>query len=191
MGIDAGKEKGEVFRGKKRGGKMEINKNKNVATNVQPPSRVMSDPGEEIKLLRQELENEKNHHLRALADFDNYRKRVARDAEMRGNEAKKALVVDLLYLIDNLEQALKQINDEKTVAGLRLIYQRFLDLLKKHGVTPVDCLGKPFDPAEQEGLAYLETVDYPEGHVAEELCRGYKFGDELLRPARVRVARRS
>ena len=112
---------------------MEINKNKNVATNVQPPSRVMSDPGEEIKLLRQELENEKNHHLRALADFDNYRKRVARDAEMRGNEAKKALVVDLLDLIDNLEQALKQINDEKTAAGLRLIYQRFLIYSKSTG----------------------------------------------------------
>lgn len=163
----------------------------NKDNNLQPPSDAASDPEEEMRLLRQELANEKNQHLRALADFDNYRKRVARDVKMRSNEAKKALTLDLLGLLDNLEQAIMQVNDEKTAGGLRLIYQQFLDILKKHGVTPIDCLGKPFDPAEQEGLAYLETVDYPEGHVAEELCRGYKFGDELLRPARVRVARRS
>jgi len=62
-------------------------------------------------------------------------------------------------------------------------------VLEKHGVTALECFGKPFNPVEQEGVAYVETADYPEGYVAKEICRGYKFGEEILRPARVLVAR--
>jgi molecular chaperone GrpE len=61
--------------------------------------------------------------------------------------------------------------------------------LHKHGVRPVECLGLPFDPEEQEGLGYIETDYYPQGCVAEEVCCGYKLGDTLLKPARVLVAK--
>lgn len=148
------------------------------------------DPGEEIKILRQELADEKNRHLRTLADFDNYRRRVERTAQEMSMQEKKALLLDLLALFDDFEQARKHINDAQTAEGLNLIYRRFLELLKNHGVTPIECLGRPFDPAEQEGVAYVETADCPEGCVAGEICRGFKFGEEILRPAKVLVARR-
>jgi len=144
----------------------------------------------ELKMLRRELENEKNRHLRTLADFDNYRKRVERDAEIRNNEAKKDFVLDLLTLLDNFEQARQQISDKAAAEGIDLIYRQFLELLKKNGVDLLDCVGKPFDPVEQEGIAYTETADYPEGYVAKEISKGYSFGEKILRPARVIVAKK-
>ncbi len=67
--------------------------------------------------------------------------------------------------------------------------RQFYELLNKHGVRPVECLGKPFDPENQEGIGYVETDRYPAGCVAEEICTGYQLGDILLKPARVMVAR--
>jgi molecular chaperone GrpE len=144
---------------------------------------------EEKNFLAQELENEKNRHLRTLADFDNYRKRVERDAQIRNTAAKKALLVDLLDLLDHVEQARRQPLGAQTAEGLDLIHRQFVNLLEKHGVIPIECLGAPFNPAEQEGVSYLETTAYPEGCVAEEVRRGYRFGGEILRPARVLVAK--
>ena len=65
------------------------------------------------------------------------------------------------------------------------------ELLYRHGVRRVECLGQPYDPEEQEGIGYLETEECPDGCVAEEVCSGYRLGDILLRPARVLVARNS
>ncbi|NPV89296.1 MAG: nucleotide exchange factor GrpE [Firmicutes bacterium] len=144
----------------------------------------------DIDTLKKELEEEKNRHLRTLADFDNYRKRVERDAERRNSEAKRAILLDLLGLHNQLEPSLKLVRDDSVAQGLRLIYRQFIDLLAKNGVVPYASLGQPFNPEEQEGLGYVETFEYPEGYVAEELTRGFKMGDEILQPARVRVAKR-
>ena len=144
----------------------------------------------DIEELKRELEEEKNRHLRTLADFDNYRKRVERDAERRNSEAKRALLLDLLVLHNQLEPSLKQVRDDSVARGLRLIYQQFIEMLARNGVVPYVSLGQPFNPEEQEGLGYVETVEFPEGYVAEELSRGFKMGDEILQPARVRVAKR-
>ncbi|MDD4335727.1 MAG: nucleotide exchange factor GrpE, partial [Desulfotomaculaceae bacterium] len=73
--------------------------------------------------------------------------------------------------------------------GLEMIYQQFVGLLQQHGLQAVESLGKAFDPNEHEAIGYLENSSLPLGLVAQELARGYRFGPDLLRPARVRVSK--
>jgi len=144
---------------------------------------------EEIEALRRELEEEKQRHLRTRADFENFRKRMEREAESKRIHAKKEILQDLLTFLDYFDQAKKQVKDSAAAEGIEIMARQFYDLLCRHGVRPVECLGQPFDPEEQEGLGYLETGEYGEGCVCEEISPGYKFGDILLKPARVMVAR--
>lgn len=146
----------------------------------------------ELKIgqLSHDLEEEKNRHLRTLADFDNYRKRTERDAEAKLNRAKKEILLDLLVFLDYFDQARKQVQEPAAATGLDIMARQFNEFLDKHGVRPVECLGQPFDPEEHEGIGYLETGRCPEGCVAEEVCTGYRLGDTLLKPAQVMVARK-
>ncbi|MDW7739765.1 MAG: nucleotide exchange factor GrpE [Bacillota bacterium] len=144
---------------------------------------------EVIEKLRRELEEEKNRHLRTIADFDNFRKRISRDADSARLNAKKDILIDLLAFLDYFDQARKQVQDAAAKQGIEIMARQLNELLYKHGVRPVECMGLPFDPEEQQGLGYVETDQCPEGCVAEEICSGYKLGDILLKPAQVMVAR--
>ncbi len=144
---------------------------------------------DEIESLRRELEEEKQRHLRTRADFENFRKRMERELEAQRVYAKKDILRDLLTFLDYFDQAKQQVKDPAAAEGIEIMSRQFNDLLYKHGVRPVECLGLPFDPEEQEGIGYLETKQYDEGCVCEEISPGYKFGDILLKPARVMVAR--
>ncbi len=144
---------------------------------------------EEIENLRRELEEEKQRHLRTRADFENFRRRMEREVEAQRVYARKEILQDLLTFLDYFDQAKKQIKDPAAVEGLEIMSRQFNDLLHRHGVRPVECLGQPFDPEEQEGVGYLETNRYDEGCVCEEISPGYKLGDILLKPAQVMVAR--
>lgn len=144
---------------------------------------------EELETLRGQLEEERNRHLRTRADFDNFRKRMEREAESKRVNAKKEILLDLLKYLDYFDQARKQVKDPAAAKGLEIMARQFHELLHKHGVRPIECLGQPFDPEEHEGVGYITTEEHPEGCVAEELCCGYKFGDILLQPARVMVAK--
>lgn len=148
------------------------------------------DLEEEIETLRRELEEEREKHTRTRADLDNLRKRMEREIENKKLHAKKDILTDLLTFLDYFEQARKQVQDQAAAEGINIMARQFYELLDKHGVRPVDCLGKPFDPEDQEGIGYIETNQHPEGCVAEEITTGYKLGDILLRPARVMVASR-
>ena len=144
----------------------------------------------ELEELRLELNAEKNRHLRTRADFENFRKRMERDAENRSINAKKEILIDLLKFLDYFEQARKQVQDPAAARGIEIMARQFNELLYKHGVRPVECLGEPYDPEEQEGIGYITTDQCPDGCVAEEVCSGYKLGDILLKPAQVMVARK-
>ncbi len=144
---------------------------------------------EELKTLRSQLEDEKSRHLRTRADFDNFRKRMEREAEAKRTNAKKEILLDLLKYLDYFDQARKQVQDPAAAKGLDIMARQLHELLHKHEVRPIECLGQPFDPEEHEGVGYIATAEHPEGCVAEELCCGYKLGDTLLQPARVMVAK--
>jgi molecular chaperone GrpE len=144
----------------------------------------------EIERLQQALNREHAMHLRTLADFDNYRKRVQRERESAAQAGKRQLVLALLDVMDDFERALAYANTapESILTGARVIHQRLMDLLQVQGVVPYTSAGQPFDPALHEAVEVINTDQATPGVVLNELSHGYRWGDEVLRPARVRVA---
>jgi len=144
----------------------------------------------EIERLKQALSREHALHLRALADFDNYRKRVQRERDSAAQAGKRQLVLALLDMMDDFERALAYANTapESILAGARVIHQRLTDLLQAQGVVPYSSTGQPFDPALHEAVDAIKTDQATSGVVLDELSRGYRWDDKILRPAHVRVA---
>lgn len=144
----------------------------------------------EIERLKDELRREHEMHMRALADFENYRRRVERDRAIEAHRAKREIMLFLVELLDSLERALEHSGDAPFAIreGLLVIHRNLLGLLGAQGITPIKSIGQPFDPALHEAVGPVQSDRFEQGIVAEEVQRGYRWGDELLRPARVRVA---
>ena len=155
--------------------------------NLLPPA----DLAGEIDTLRDDLRNERDRNLRTLADFKNYRRRVERDGNKVAEEGKRAIILPLLDIIDDMEKALHSVRNEKQpfAKGVRLIHTKLLALLESHGVLPFESVGTAFDHDRHEAVAMAEHADCEPGIVVDELRRGYLWNSELLRPAQVRVAR--
>jgi len=127
---------------------------------------------------------------RQQAEFENARKRAARENLEYRDRAVADLVYQLLPVIDNFDLALKtDAPPEKMRQGVELIRKQLEDILKGLGVQPVESHGKPFDPHHHEAIEVVESEEHPENHVIEELRRGYKHKEKLLRPAMVRVTK--
>jgi molecular chaperone GrpE len=144
----------------------------------------------EIERLNEELRKEHERYLRTLADFENYRKRVERERAKAAQAGKREIILSLLEVLDGLERALQHLEkaSPSLAEGVRAIHRKLLSLLEAHGVAPFESLGRTFDPALHEAIGVVESSQFAAGTVAEELQRGYRWDDELLRAARVRVA---
>ena len=132
----------------------------------------------------------KDRYARLLADFDNYRKRVARDREELAQFAAKDILKDLLPTVDNLALALEKAENKEDpfVQGVKLAYDGFLKALADHGATPLDSVGEPFDANFHDALAQLPSQDVAEGVVMNEVKRGWLLHGKLLRAAQVVVS---
>ena len=132
----------------------------------------------------------KDRYARTLADFDNYRKRMARDREELAQFAAKDILKDLLPTVDNLALALEKAENKEDpfVQGVKLAYDGFLKALADHGATPLDSVGEPFDANFHEALAQLPSPDVAEGVVMSEVKRGWLLHGKLLRAAQVVVS---
>jgi len=154
---------------------------------------------EELKRKVEEKEKEVREHndrlLRIAADFDNYKKRAAREKEEWIKFANEDLIKSILPFVDNLERAVN--HSEKTediqslVEGIKLTLQQLLQTLYKFGVSPIESLGKPFDPAVHEAMLVVETDQQEANRVVEEFQKGYLLNNRLLRPATVSVSKHS
>ncbi len=130
--------------------------------------------------------------LRKTAEFDNYRKRVERERREQADYAAAEVLADLLPLVDDLERALQagpETGADSYRRGVELIHRQMLDLLRRRGVTPIEAVGKPFDPHLEEAVTHEAVPGHADGEVVEEFRRGYKLRDRLLRPAMVKVAK--
>jgi molecular chaperone GrpE len=147
---------------------------------------------EALAALEKDRDTLKEQLLRAVADFDNYRKRIERERRELSDYAATDVLLELLPIIDNFERALQApaAGDEAFKKGVELIHKQMLDLLRKRGVTLIDALGADFDPNVHQAVIHEPSDDHREGEVMQELQRGYKLGDRLLRPAMVKVAKR-
>jgi molecular chaperone GrpE len=148
-----------------------------------------AEQAEEIARLKSELSQEHDRHLRTLADFENYRRRVERERASAAERGKRELLLSLLDLADDFERALAHVNDSpgSVVAGLQALQRRLAGLLSTYGVMPFESVGQPFDPALHEAIATVQSDEHEAGSVFDEVGRGYHWGGEVLRPARVRV----
>ena len=133
----------------------------------------------------------KDRYARAMADFDNFRKRTARDREDLVKFAASDVLKDVLPTVDNLARALDEAKDKAEdpfVAGVKLVYDGLLKALAEHGATPLDAVGEPFDANFHEALAQLPSDDVEEGNVMNEVKRGWMLNGKLLRAAQVVVS---
>ena len=126
-----------------------------------------------------------------LADFDNYKKRAARDREDTYRYAESDILKDVLPAVDNLQLALDSAKDKAEdpfVKGVKLVYDTLLASLKEHGAEPFDSVGKDLDTEKMEAIAHLPSADVAEGKVSIESKRGWMLRDKVLRPAQVVVS---
>ena len=146
--------------------------------------------GTEHERLKAELSREHELYLRTLADFDNYRRRVERERAGSAHAGKRELVLPLLEVLADFDRALEHLGDvpEWMSSGFVAIYRRLNSILQAQGIVPYESLGDRFDPARHEAVGLTESQDVEPGTVVAELSRGYRWGDKVLRPARVRVA---
>ncbi len=158
-------------------------------------------PETELEALRAEAETKgreaaeaQDRYLRALADFDNFRRRVAREREEWRRQAQEEVLRQILPVLDNFDRALAvpaahpAAGDGGFRAGVELIRRDFLAALDRLGVRPFPAVGEPFDPQRHEAVARVEREDVADQTVIDETQRGYLFHDRVLRPARVVVA---
>jgi molecular chaperone GrpE len=151
-----------------------------------------SDPASaaDQRTLQAELAVERDRYLRLLADFENFRKRTARETERSAAAQKEAFIRDLLPVVDNLERALGSdvsTSPEQLRQGVRLTLQQLIQLLRLHGVEPEDSLGRPFDPLYHEAVNVRRDPSQPDQVILETFQRGYRRGNEVFRPAKVVV----
>ena len=148
------------------------------------------DEPSEVERLKEELRREHDMYLRALADYDNYRRRIERERTTAARSGKRDIILQLLEVLDGFDRALQHLDDAPSSVseGLQLLQRKLLGLLEAQGVTPLQSLGETFNPELHDAIGTVQSDDAEPGTVAEEMQRGYRWGDDLLRPARVRVA---
>ena len=146
---------------------------------------------EQMEALAKTLADANDKYLRLAAEYDNYRKRTAREKEHLYNDAKIDTIKGMLPVYDNLERGLAQFgaeDDDPHKKGLEMIFNQYKEALTKLGVTPIDCVGKEFDPERHNAVMHIEDESCGENTVVEVLQQGFMLGDKVLRFAIVKVA---
>ncbi len=169
-------------------------------THVDPAAEAASDAPEsgasDLESLRRDCDEAQDRLLRLQAEFDNYRKRVERERRELGDHFAAELLTEFLPVLDDVERALRAANASAEPAmathrqGLELIHRQFLELLKRRQVAPIEAIGSDFDPNLHQAVGQEVSDGHREGEVIDDMRRGYRLGDRLLRPSMVKVATR-
>lgn len=182
-----------------------MSKNKQAAPNEEQPieeqpveettEAIVEEPSEtdalrtELESVQTELAAEKDKNLRLRAEYDNFRKRSARERDNIYADVKADTLKKLLPIFDNLERALRQETaDEAYKKGVEMTMNQFLEALKALGVTPIETVGQTFNPNEHNAVMHMEDPDKGEGEIVQEFQKGFKMGDRVIRFSMVQVA---
>lgn len=146
---------------------------------------------DELTLLKQQLEEEENKAIRLRADFENYKRRVQLDKEADYKYRAQSVLSDILPVLDNFERALAvETTTEETaslVKGVEMVYRSLLDAVSKEGLEQIEAEGVPFDPNFHQAVMQEKDDSKDSGIVLQELQKGYKLKDRILRPSMVKV----
>jgi molecular chaperone GrpE len=163
-------------------------------TAVESQENVASSAENELQELQNQVSDFREKYLRGLADSENMRKRLQKEKQDLTQYAIQGAIIDFLSPIDHLENALKFANEatpevQHWAIGFQMILGQFKEALSSNGVNSFSSVGQPFDPHWHEAIEMVETEEYAPGTVVEESLRGYKMGEKVIRPARVKVAK--
>ena len=159
------------------------------------PTTVTPEQLEDLKDRAAKADDNWERLLRTTADFENFKKRVTREKQEAIRYANEGLLQKLVPVLDNFDMALSAAQTGQTEAaqslqaGINMIYQQLKSALMETGLEEVDAAGKTFDPNLHEAVSQTETAEVPEGQVVQQLRKGYKLRERLLRPATVVVAK--
>ncbi|MBV6712593.1 nucleotide exchange factor GrpE [Paenibacillus chitinolyticus] len=142
--------------------------------------------------LRKAAEESQQRLLRAQADFDNFRRRTRQEKEEFAKYASLKLIEQMLPVIDNFDRALvssRETQDfEALTKGIEMVYRQLEQLMTQEGLTPIEAVGQPFNPEFHQAIMQVESDDYEEGIVVEEVQKGYMLKDKVIRPSMVKVS---
>jgi molecular chaperone GrpE len=159
------------------------------------PSSISAEQLNELKERAAKADESWDRLLRTTADFDNFKKRAAREKQDAIRFANEGLLQKLIPVLDNFDMALSATQNAQSDAvqslqtGVNMIYQQFKSVMTEAGLEEINAEGKLFDPNLHEAVSQQETAEVPEGQVVQQLRKGYKFRDRLLRPVSVVVAK--
>src|ERR1700704_4052538 len=163
-----------------------------------PPARSTSAPGstedgdDPMASMQADLDRFRDLALRSQADFENYKKRAAREKEEAIKYANSVLLERLIPIVDNFELGLEAARGEgensPVFSGMSMVLKQLMDFLTEQGLQPIDATGQKFDPNLHEAIAHEPSEQFPEGVVTRQTRRGYRMKDRLLRPSSVVVS---
>ena len=145
---------------------------------------------EAAELAAKQLESVKDQFVRLTAEYDNYRKRTAKEKDSLYQDAKADTIREFLAVYDNLERAVSTEGDEDSPhkKGLEMIFHQYQEILKKLGVTEMEALGQPFDPEKHNAVMHIDDENFGENVVSQVFQAGFMLGDKVIRHAIVQVA---
>jgi molecular chaperone GrpE len=166
------------------------------ATEPTPKGAQVSEEETLVAKLESELEEYKDKYLRQLAETENMRKRLTKEKQEMIRFGVDNIIAEILMPLDNLENALKCAQSSSAevknwAIGFEMILDQFKDVLSQHGVTSFSSIGEKFDPFLHEAVEVEETNEKPDGIILQEFIKGYRCGDRIIRPARVKVAKKA
>ena len=166
---------------------MEIIMEDNKENDIQEEIKV--EDNSEVVRLREEIDNTTDRLKRLMAEFDNFKKRNAKEKEMLYSSVLGDIVNGLLPVLDNLEKAASaETDDTNYKQGIDLVLKQYIDVLSSFGVKAIDSIGKTFDPELHEAVSMVQDENLGEKEIKEEFRKGYKLGDKVIRHAMVIVA---
>lgn len=150
-------------------------------------------PNSLIEGYEEKLKEKEDRFLRLAAEFDNYKKRTARQFENMTISSVERVITPLLEVVDNFQRALdsadRNSDFESLKKGMELIYQQLQGILEREGVEEIEAVGKPFDPNLHDAMMQVASDEYGEGIVVQEMMKGYRIKDKVIRHARVVVSK--
>ncbi|QRN92481.1 nucleotide exchange factor GrpE [Mammaliicoccus sciuri] len=153
--------------------------------------KVVEIPEAELEQLKQKANEEEEKYLRLYAEFENYKRRMKQEASITKDYQAQRVLTDVLPALDNMDRALKQEGESEDFLtfkkGVDMVYNDLLKSLKDNGLEEIESYNKPFDPNVHQAVMQDNNPDFESGVVTEELQRGYKLKDRVLRPAMVKV----
>lgn len=163
----------------------------NDTTENQEESKVLSKE----ETLEIQVEENKEKYLRCLAELENTKKRLQKEGKEMVKFAVDNVITDFIEPLESLEKALSfkdHMTDEvrNWAFGFEMILSQFKDVLTANGVQPFESIGDEFDPHLHDAIEALETTEHPDGYILQVFVKGYKSGDRIIRPAKVKVAKR-